>query len=73
MASWKALILFGLVLSAAVYRVASEEAAAEAEDDEDYQEAEKAHLIVRKYFKEEMGVQGRNLTVHIEVYNAGTV
>lgn len=71
MASWKALFLFGLVLSAAVYRVASEDA--EAEDEEDYSEAEKAHLIVRKYFKEEMGVQGRNLTVHIDVYNAGTV
>lgn len=69
MASWKALFLFGLVLSVAVCRVASEDA----EDDEDYSEAEKAHLIVRKYFKEDMGVQGRNLTVHIDVYNAGTV
>lgn len=71
MASWKALFLFGLVLSAAVCRVASEDA--EAEDEEDYSEAEKAHLIVRKYFKEDMGVQGRNLTVHLDVYNAGTV
>jgi hypothetical protein len=72
MAQWKALLLFGLVLSAAVLQVASEEAE-EAADEEDYAEAEKAHLIVRKYFKEEMGVQGRNLTVHIDVYNAGTV
>jgi len=74
MAHWKALFLFGLVLSAAVCRVAADEgAASEAEDDEDYSEAEKAHLIVRKYFKDEMGVQGRNLTVYIDVYNAGTV
>jgi len=73
MAHWKALFLFGLVLSAAVCRVASEEAASEAEDEEDYAEAEKAHLIVRKYFKDDMGVQGRNLTVYIDVYNAGTV
>ncbi len=73
MRSWKAYLLFGLLLSAAVARVASEDAAAEAEDEEDYQEAEKAHLIVRKYFKDDMGVQGRNLTVHIDVYNAGTV
>lgn len=73
MASWKALLLFGLVLSAAVCRVASEDAGGDAEEDEDYLEAEKAHLIVRKFFKEEMGVQGRNLTVHLDVYNAGTV
>lgn len=70
MAQWKALLLFGLVLSAAVYHVASSD---EAEDDEDYETAEKAHLIVRKFFKQEMGVQGRNLTVYIDVYNAGTV
>lgn len=69
--NWRSLLLLGLVLTAAVVR--ADEAAAEAEDEEDYQEAEKAHLIVRKYFKDDMGVQGRNLTVHIEVYNAGTV
>jgi hypothetical protein len=72
MANWRFLLLAGLLLSAAVF-VRADEAAAEAEDEEDYQEAEKAHLIVRKYFKEDMGVQGRNLTVHLEVYNAGTV
>jgi hypothetical protein len=72
MANWRFLLLAGLLVSAAVC-VRSDEAAAEAEDEEDYQEAEKAHLIVRKYFKEDMGVQGRNLTVHLEVYNAGTV
>lgn len=72
MANWRFLLLAGLLVSAAVF-VKSDEAAAEAEDEEDYQEAEKAHLIVRKYFKEDMGVQGRNLTVHLEVYNAGTV
>lgn len=79
MRSWKALLIFGLVLSSAVLRIASEEAAEpaeeateEAEDDEDYSEADRAHLIVRKYFKDELGVQGRNLTVYLEIYNAGS-
>jgi hypothetical protein len=75
MASWKALLLFGLVLTAASLRVeAAEEAADEVSDDE-YAETERAHLIVRKFFglkPEERAVQGRNLTVHIELTNAGS-
>jgi hypothetical protein len=75
MKAWKALLLFGLVLTAAAVRPAAAddeaEASTEAEDD-DYADAERAHLIVRKWFKEERAVQGRNLTVHLEVYNAGT-
>jgi hypothetical protein len=82
--NWKLLLIFGLLLSASVVRIAAEEeaaaageaAAAEADDaddiDEDYSEADKAHLIVRKYFKDELGVQGRNLTVYLEIYNAGS-
>jgi hypothetical protein len=84
--NWKLLLIFGLLLSASVARIAAEdespaagEAAAgeassdDAEDiDEDYSEADKAHLIVRKYFKDELGVQGRNLTVYLEIYNAGS-
>lgn len=81
--NWKLLLIFGLLLSTAVYRVVSDEEASDseasaasedatdAEDDEDYSEADRAHLIVRKYFKDELGVQGRNLTVYIEVHNAG--
>lgn len=77
------MLIFGLLVSSAVYRVVADEDASEgeapaasedasdAEDDEDYSEADRAHLIVRKYFKDELGVQGRNLTVHLEVYNAG--
>ncbi|GBF98887.1 hypothetical protein Rsub_11525 [Raphidocelis subcapitata] len=71
MAQWKAILLFGLVLSAACLRPAAAEEAEDA-DDEDYAEAERAHLIVRKWFKEERAVQGRNLTVHLELYNAGS-
>ncbi|KAF6263358.1 translocon-associated protein beta-domain-containing protein [Scenedesmus sp. NREL 46B-D3] len=83
--NWKLLLIFGLLLSVSVVRIAAEEdapaageaAAADASDDaedidEDYSEADKAHLIVRKYFKEELGVQGRNLTVYLEIYNAGS-
>eukprot|EP00878_Enallax_costatus_P001075 GHUV01001212.1.p1 GENE.GHUV01001212.1~~GHUV01001212.1.p1 ORF type:complete len:240 (+),score=68.40 GHUV01001212.1:188-907(+) len=81
--NWKLLLVFGLLLSTAVYRVVADDEAADgeapaaaeestdAEDDEDYQEADRAHLIVRKYFKDELGVQGRNLTVYLEVFNAG--
>eukprot|EP00879_Flechtneria_rotunda_P000975 GHRR01001108.1.p1 GENE.GHRR01001108.1~~GHRR01001108.1.p1 ORF type:complete len:233 (+),score=63.54 GHRR01001108.1:429-1127(+) len=78
MSNWKLLLIFGLIASSAVLRSAADDApeaeaeAGEAEDDEDYQEADRAHLLVRKYFKEELGVQGRNLTVYIEIYNAGT-
>lgn len=76
--SWRALLLLGLLATAALHMAAgeeepaAEEAAAEEAEDEDYAEAERAHLIVRKYFKEELGVQGRNLTVHLELHNAGT-
>jgi hypothetical protein len=84
--NWKLLLIFGLLLSASVVRIAAvdeapaagDAAAAEASDeaddelDEDYNEADKAHLIVRKYFKDELGVQGRNLTVYLQIYNAGS-
>jgi hypothetical protein len=79
MAPWKALLLLGLVACAAVAGVSASEEEAPSEggavEDDDYQEAERAFLVVRKYFqagKDEWGVQGRNLTVTIEVHNAGT-
>lgn len=72
MASWKAILLFGLVLSAGLARAAEDnKAASEAEDD--YADEERAHLLVRKWIKDEVAVQGRNLTVHLEVYNAGNM
>ncbi|KAF8066375.1 Ssr2 [Scenedesmus sp. PABB004] len=78
MAAWKSLLLLALLAGAAVVRAEEAEAEAapaaeEAEDDEDYDSAtDRAHLVVRKWFKEELGVQGRNLTVHLEAYNAGS-
>ncbi|KAI8474182.1 MAG: translocon-associated protein beta [Monoraphidium minutum] len=78
----KLVLLFGLVLAASLQRVAAEEGApdpeadvedapAEEAEDDDYADADRAHLIVRKWFKEEQAVQGRNLTVYLEVFNAG--
>ena len=76
MATWKFLILFGLVLSTGLYKVYADEDAEDSTDtedeDDDYADAERAHLIVRKVIDQDLGVQGRNLTFTIEVYNAGT-
>lgn len=80
MRAWKVCLVFGILLLASAVRAQDEEAAkpeaeaeaTEAEDEEDYSEPDRAHLIVRKYFKDELGVQGRNLTVYLELYNAGT-
>jgi Translocon-associated protein beta (TRAPB) len=76
MKSWKVILLFGLLCTLTVHRAFAEEEAedaeGEAEDDEDYADADRAHLIVRKYFEDQFGVQGRNLTVYIDIYNAGT-
>lgn len=78
MANWKIVLLFGLVLTASLHRATAaeeaedaSEAAEEAEDAEEYEAEERAHLIVRKWFKDERAVQGRNITVYLEVFNAG--
>lgn len=62
---WQGLFLTALLL------VASARAEEAAEEGDDYGGDERAHLIVRKYVKEDVAVQGRNLTVHVDVYNAG--
>lgn len=81
MKRWQLVLLFGLVLTASLHRVAAEEdEAADPEadvedatdaDEDDYADTERAHLIVRKWFKEERAVQGRNVTVYLEIFNAG--
>lgn len=40
-------------------------------DEDEYEDAERAHLIVRKSVAEELVVQGRNVTVQISIFNAG--
>lgn len=68
-------MVFGLVLTHGMHSVRAEDEdapAADDVDDEDYAEAERAQLIVRKSLSEDLGVQGRNLTFTIELYNAGT-
>ena len=72
MAPWKALLLFGLILSASlVVRAADDDASEDASDEEDYADSERAQLVVRQSIAEEFGVVGRNLTVTVEVFNAG--
>ncbi|KXZ46128.1 hypothetical protein GPECTOR_46g197 [Gonium pectorale] len=40
-------------------------------DDDEYADVQRAHLVVRKFVKEELVVQGKNVTVEIDVYNSG--
>ena len=69
MAHLKVALLFGLVLTASLAS-AAKKADSEVSDD-DYVDEERAHIVVRKFVKEEHLVLGRNLTVQIELYNAG--
>jgi uncharacterized repeat protein (TIGR01451 family) len=67
---WKVLALLALLCFAQVVRADDDGDDGADEDDEDF-DVDRAHLIVSKVFKERFGVQGRNLTVEIQVYNAG--
>ncbi|EFJ50017.1 hypothetical protein VOLCADRAFT_117033 [Volvox carteri f. nagariensis] len=40
-------------------------------DDDEYADVQRAHLIVRKFVKDELVVQGKNVTVEIDIYNSG--
>lgn len=42
------------------------------EDEDDYEDEERAFLLVKKAVVEEVVVQGRNFTVKLDLYNAGT-
>lgn len=66
------LAIFALLSCAQYVRAAEEEEAAPVviEDDE-YGDSERAFLVVRKFVKEEVVVQGRNMTVKLHVYNGG--
>jgi hypothetical protein len=66
---WKLLMLLALVCLAAPSRADDDD---ETPDEEDYADVDRAHLIISKTFKADVGVQGRNLTVEIRVYNAGS-
>jgi hypothetical protein len=69
MAHWKSLLLCSLLLVATLAPAHSEEVT---DDEEDYAEAERAFLIVRKHIQDVRVVQGRNFTVFIDAHNAGT-
>lgn len=73
--SW--VFLLALLFSSQLLAVrAQDDEAAIADDEDDYADAEetaeRAFLIVRKYIKEELAIQGENVTVFVEIYNAGT-
>ncbi|PNH08416.1 hypothetical protein TSOC_005021 [Tetrabaena socialis] len=64
--------IFALVLSSALLlgpvRAEDDDGAS---DDDEYADASRAHLVVRKWCKEELVVQGKNVTVDIDIFNAG--
>lgn len=41
------------------------------DDADEYEDVERAHLIVRKWSKDELVVQGRNVTVTVDIFNSG--
>lgn len=41
------------------------------EDTDEYEDAATALLVVRKHVKEELVIQGRNISVEITIHNAG--
>jgi hypothetical protein len=63
---WQVALLSVLLLAASVRTEDAPE-----EDDYAGDSEERAHLIARKHIKEEVAVQGRNLTIFVDVYNAG--
>lgn len=64
--------LIGLLLSVAFQAswASEEDVDVEVEDDE-YADVERAHLVVRKFVTDSSVVQGRNVTVTIDIYNTG--
>lgn len=76
--SWLHLALLALVAASAFQQVAwaeedegVEDTATPDDENDEYADVERAHLVVRKYIKEEYVVQGRNVTVYIDIYNGG--
>ena len=66
----KALLLLGLCLCAAwVPRAASQ---GEIEDEDEYAEEERASLLIRHAVLTKEPTQGSNLSVLVEIFNAGS-
>ena len=66
----KALLLLGLCLCAAwVPRAASQD---EIEDEDEYAEEERASLLIRHAVLTKEPTQGSNLSVLVEIFNAGS-
>jgi hypothetical protein len=67
MKTWQFALVAALLFVGSFHSIRAED---EVEDD-DYVEAERAHLVVRKSCSEDLVVQGRNVTIEFEVQNGG--
>ncbi|GAX77811.1 hypothetical protein CEUSTIGMA_g5254.t1 [Chlamydomonas eustigma] len=65
--------LFFSVLLLSTQIVRSENEDAHDDDDDEYEDVNRALLILRKSLKEEVAIQGRNVTVFLDIYNAGSM
>jgi hypothetical protein len=70
MKAWHCLLIGALLLAGNFHSIRAEEAA-EAVEDDDYAEPDRAQLVVRKAAKDELVIQGRNVTIELEVLNGG--
>lgn len=69
MKAWHFVLIAALLFVGNLHSIRGEDDAAV--EDEEYAEADRAHLVVRKAAKAELVVQGRNVTIEIEVLNGG--
>jgi translocon-associated protein subunit beta len=58
-----------LLISSAMHVRA--EGVEDGEEEDEYEDVARAHLIVRKSVGDDLVVQGRNVTVTISIFNAG--
>ena len=67
MKAWHCLLIGALLLAGSFPSIRAEEAV----EDDDYVEPDRAQLVVRKAAKDELVIQGRNVTIEIEVLTGG--
>jgi len=62
-----------MLLSSQIVRSEDEDADDADDDADEYEDVTRALLILRKSLKEEVAVQGRNVTVLLDIFNAGSM
>lgn len=63
------LCLLALLLSSSFHAIRAD---GDVVEDDEYADSERGFLIVRKFVKDEIVIQGRNVTVTVDIYNAGS-